>query len=118
MTEQQAMPEKTGPPDFMALCDEIRGEWLSRASCEADLATKLMEKLTTSHSIPETAAAYGEWMSRRMELLADDSRRVWADAQKVMGAGTRWISGGPFWPTSRPDVLDSADLWVMRAGPS
>jgi hypothetical protein len=55
-----------------------------------------MEKVTTARSFPETTAAYGEWMSRRMELFADDNRRLWADAQKIMWAGTRWIahSGG------------------------
>jgi hypothetical protein len=68
MTEQQETPEKTGPPSFMEVCDEIRGEWLSRANSEADLATKPMQKGATARSFPETAAAYGEWVSRRIEL--------------------------------------------------
>jgi len=75
-----------------------------------------MEKVTSARSFPETAAAYGEWMGRRMELFADDNRRLWADAQKVMGAGTRLISDCLLWPVSGPDILDSADLWCMRIG--
>ena len=115
MTEQRATPGKTGPPNFMKVCDEVRGEWLSRAKSEADLAAALMEKVTTARSFPETTAAYGEWMRRRMELFADDNRHLWADAQKIMWAGTRWISECPFWRASSTDVLDSTDLWLMRA---
>jgi len=116
MTDQKGTPEKTGPPSFMEVCDEIRDEWLSRAKYEADLATKLMEKVTSARSFSETAAAYGDWMSRRIELFADDNRRLLVDAQKVMGAGTRLISDCQFWLVSKADVLDSVDLWMMRAG--
>ena len=75
MTEQRATPGKTGPPNFMEVCDEVRGEWLSRAKSEADLAAALMEKVTTARSFPETTAAYGEWMRRWAELFAARSAR-------------------------------------------
>jgi hypothetical protein len=93
----------TSSPEFMKVWEEIRDEWLARIKSEADQATQLMEKLRTAGSVPAAMSVYQEWMSRRMERFAEDSRRFWTDAQKLMGAGGlmmpqvgSWMSGkGP-----------------------
>jgi hypothetical protein len=72
------------------------------------LASELATRLTTARSVPDTAIMCQEWMGRRMEMFAEnsrrfvadsqrfieDSRRFLADSQKFMEAGTRFLSGG------------------------
>jgi hypothetical protein len=94
MNEQHTIPEATGPPTFMQVCDEIREKWLCRVKSEAELANQLVTKVTAARSIPDTTAAYGEWMTRHMEMLGEDNRRLWADVQKLMEASTRYVSIG------------------------
>jgi hypothetical protein len=59
----------------MKAWEEIRDRWLVRLKSETDLTTRLMEKLRAANSFPEAMTAYQEWMNRRMELFAEDSRR-------------------------------------------
>jgi hypothetical protein len=53
-----------------------------------------MTKLTNTRSIPEIAAAYQEWASRRMRLTVDDSQRLFADSLKLMETSARLFSSG------------------------
>ena len=92
MTEQYVNPAKTGPPPYMQVCEEIRQEWLSRAKSEANLANQLIAKTTAARSIPDTMAAYREWVTRRMEMLGEDNRRICADVRKLMDASTRLVA--------------------------
>jgi Phasin protein len=88
-------------PDFIKMWEEIRDEWLARMKSETDLATELMERLRSSGSFPDAMSAYQEWMSRRMERFAEDSRRFWADAQKIMEASARMVSQPGSWIPGR-----------------
>jgi hypothetical protein len=91
-------------PEFMKVWEEIRDEWLARIKSETDLATQLMEKLRTAGSFPEAMTAYQEWMSRRMERFAEDSRRFWTDAQKMMAASTGMMPPGSWMSGKRPGI--------------
>jgi len=73
---------------------EMSRDWSARAKAEADLATAFAEKLSAAKSMPEVAAACQDWMSRRMELFTEDSRRLFADCQKFMSASAQMLSGG------------------------
>jgi hypothetical protein len=106
MTEQYANPGKTGPPNFMAVCDEIRAEWLSRVTSEAELATKLMEKITAARSMYDAMAAYQEWMSARMDRFEEDNRRLWGQTRKAMEA-TGLVSQPGSWTPGRSTGLSS-----------
>jgi hypothetical protein len=93
MIEQYGIRAGTGPPPtFMQVCDEIREERLARVKSEAEPAEQLMKKVTAARSIPDTTAAYGEWITRHMEMFGEDNTRLWADIQKLMGASTRLVS--------------------------
>jgi hypothetical protein len=91
----------TSSPEFMKVWDAIREEWVARIKSEADLATELMEKLRTAGSVPAAMTAYQEWMSRRMERFAEDSRRFWTDAQKLMETSARMVSQPGSWIPGR-----------------
>jgi Phasin protein len=80
--------------EFLDTMEEINRAWLTRAQSEVTLASELVGKLATSRSIPDAATAYQECMSRQMEMLAEDSRRMLADGEKLMRAGARLLSNG------------------------
>jgi hypothetical protein len=70
----------------------ISQHWAVRAKSEAALASELMTKLTNTHTVPEIAAVYQEWASRRMRMVVDDSQRLFADSLKLMETGARLFS--------------------------
>jgi hypothetical protein len=80
--------------EFLDTMEEINRAWLTRAQSEVTLASELVGKLATSRSIPDAATACQECMSRQMEMLAEDSRRMLADGEKLMRAGARLFSNG------------------------
>jgi hypothetical protein len=80
--------------EFINAIEEVNREWAARVKAEQDLATEFAGKLTAARSIPETAGISQEWMSRRMELFAEDSRRFVADIQKFTMATARVLSNG------------------------
>ena len=74
--------------------------WLDRLQSEATLASELAGKLAESHSASDTTAACQDWAKRRMELFAEDSKRLMTDSQKFMEKAGRllstgWLANGP-----------------------
>jgi hypothetical protein len=64
-------------------------EWMSCAQAERELSSELLTKLTAARSLPESARAYQEWLSRRMDMFADETRMLLADTQKLVDVGAR-----------------------------
>jgi Phasin protein len=82
--------------ELMKAIEEANSEWAVRVKAETELTTEFAGKLTAARSIPEMATICQEWISRRMEIFADDSRRFVADSQKFMATTARLLSsGGP-----------------------
>ena len=73
---------------------EANQKWLARMQSEATMASEFATKLAASRSFPETAAACQEWTNRRIELLAQDGQRLFADTKKIMEAGARMLGNG------------------------
>jgi hypothetical protein len=73
---------------------EMNDAWLARVQSEAELGSELTNKLLAARSLPDAAAAWQEWATRRMNLLAEDGRRIVADGQKVVEASARLWSNG------------------------
>ena len=80
--------------ELIAVIEEVNREWATRAQAEAKLATEFAGKLSAAKSIPETTAICQEWMTRRMELFAEDTRRFAAGIQKFTAAATRSLPMG------------------------
>ena len=70
---------------------EMNQQWLDRVQAEASLASDLAAKLTAARSIPDAIAAYRTWGSRRFEMMAEDTERLWDDTQKFVQAGARLL---------------------------
>jgi hypothetical protein len=73
---------------------EISRNWFDRMQSEAALAAELATKLTAVRSVPEVATAYQEWVTRHMEIAAEDAKRIFADAQKLAETGAQLLSKG------------------------
>jgi hypothetical protein len=69
-------------------------QWLDRAQSEANFASEFASKLTAARSIPEAVTACQEWTGRRLELLAEGGRILFADTQRFMETGARLLSNG------------------------
>jgi len=80
--------------ELIGVIEEVSREWADRAQDEAKLATEFAGKLSTARSIPDATAIWHEWLTRRMEIFAEDSRRIAADSQKLMTAAARALSNG------------------------
>ena len=77
--------------EFLEKLQEMNRQWFDRAQSEASSASEFTSKLTAARSIPEAMAAYQEWASRRFEMMAEDGKHLFADAQKFMEAATRLL---------------------------
>ena len=73
---------------------EISQYWTGRAKTEADLASELISKLTAARSVPETAKAYQEWASRRMQMVLEDGQHLFADSFKLTETTAQLFSDG------------------------
>jgi hypothetical protein len=82
---------------FLHAMEEMNRNWVMRAKSEADLASEFMTKLTAAHSIPEAAKVYQEWLTREMNMLAEDGRRLFTESQKLTETTTRLLTSG--WPS-------------------
>jgi hypothetical protein len=80
--------------ELLSTIEQANRDWMARMETERNLAADLTSKLTAARSAPEAAAAYQEWMGRRVQLLGEDSRKFVADCQKFMDATMRTFGNG------------------------
>jgi len=73
---------------------ETNRQWLERVQAEANLASELVSKLTAARSIPDAMSAYQEWGSRRLEMMAEDTKHLMDNTQKFMQTSARLIANG------------------------
>jgi hypothetical protein len=83
--------------DFL---EETNRHWIARANSEAEFASELMTKLTNARSIPDAAAVYQEWITQRMQRLAEDNQKILSDSQKFLTACTKLAAGGAVGPST------------------
>lgn len=62
--------------DFLKALEEFNHDWSERAAAEVQLVSELASKLSAARTPLDAASAYQEWMTKRMEMLADDGRRL------------------------------------------
>lgn len=69
---------------------DVNRVWAARIQQEAALTAELASKLTSSRSLSDTAAALQDWTSKHVDLTAEDTRRLFSDAQQMFSAGARF----------------------------
>jgi Phasin protein len=68
--------------------------WVARVQSEVDLWSRLATKLARTRSVPEAMLTYQECISQRMQMAADDGRRLSEDCQNVMQKITTSLTNG------------------------
>src|SRR6516165_9733267 len=74
--------------------EQLNRDQLARAKQETEIASAFAGKVTSARSIPDIMTAYQEWLSKRMTLFTEDSRKLFEDSQKVVNATVRLLSNG------------------------
>ena len=81
--------------ELLGTCEEINHAWLACAQSEMTLVSDFVGKLTTAPTIPDATAACQECMNRQMEMLGENSLRMFAESEKLMRAGARFLQWLP-----------------------
>jgi hypothetical protein len=80
--------------DVLDAFEQTSRAWLARVQSEVELWSQLAAKLSATHSVPEALSAYQESVTRRMQMAADDGKRMSSDCQEIMGKITKSLSHG------------------------
>ena len=80
--------------ELLEKIQESNKQWFERVQSEANLASNLASKLTSARSVPDAMTAWQEWSSQHLEMMTEDGKHLFADAQKVMETGARLFSNG------------------------
>ena len=94
--------------ELLERLQETNRHWLERAQSEAALASKYATKLTATRSVAEAMTTCEEWTSRQIEMIAEDSKLLVADTQKLMQTGARLLWNG--WRSARPEGLPDSSI--------
>ena len=68
--------------------------WLARVKSEVELWSELAEKLGKTQSLPEALGAYQQCVAQRVQMAAEDGRRLFEEYQTLMQKMTRPLSDG------------------------
>ena len=74
--------------------EEASRAWIARVKSEVELWSELAAKLSASSSIPEGMEAYRECVSHRMQMAAEDGKRLFDEGQKIIGTLTKSFGNG------------------------
>lgn len=70
--------------------EQANRNWLARVQSEAQFWSELASRLSTTRSIPEAIQSYQQSVSERMQMAAEDGRRLseeWAKTvQRITGS--------------------------------
>ena len=83
---------------MLNLQKEASRAWFDRVKSEVNLWSALARKLSATRYTPEALDTYQKFMAERMEMAAEDGRRLLHDCQKTTQKLTRSLSSG--WPTA------------------
>ena len=87
MTKEETRSDRSTNPagsEFFNTLQEMRRDWMARATAEVELSLKLSKKLTAADSVPDAVAAYQEWLNEEMGARAEDARLLMSNGQKFM----------------------------------
>ena len=80
--------------ELLEAYEQASRAWLDRVKSEMELWSGLASKLTATRSVPEAVQAYQESVAQRMQMAAEDGRRLFDECQKVSHKITSSLSNG------------------------
>ncbi len=83
--------------ELLETYEQASRAWVDRVRSEVELWSDLANKLSASRSLPDALGAYQDSVAQRLQMAADDGRRMATECQDIMGRITRTMTKG--WPT-------------------
>ncbi|HEY1362907.1 MAG TPA: phasin family protein [Xanthobacteraceae bacterium] len=83
--------------ELLEAYEQASRSWLARVKSEVDLWSELATTMAATRSAPEAIDAYQKCVAQRMQMAADDGRRLFEDSQRIIQKITRSFSNG--WPS-------------------
>jgi len=80
--------------ELLAAYEQASRAWVARVKSEVDLWSELASKLTATRSVPEAMQAYQASVAQRMQMAADDGRRLSEECQEIMQKFSQPFSKG------------------------
>jgi Phasin protein len=80
--------------EFSKFLQEANQNWFAHLKSETSAASQFAAELAAARSLPETAKAWEQWATRRMELFTAESKELFAEAEKFMATGARMFGNG------------------------
>jgi len=79
--------------------EQASRDWLARVQSEVALWSDLAAKLSATRTVPEALEACAKCASQRMQMAADDGRRLVTESQQItqkiaQSLGNGWTSAG------------------------
>jgi len=94
--------------ELLEACDQASRAWLDRLKSEMDLWTELATKLSSTRSLPDALGTYQQCVTQRMQMAAEDGRRMSDEYQRFLQKFTRLCPTGGR-PAEPERVLDLAE---------
>lgn len=95
ITKRQLDAAVAAQGEILEQVQSMSQAWFVRAQSELDLFSETATKFASARSLPEAAAVGQEWMSKRMALVIEDSRRSAANCQKLAQTSVRLFAPKP-----------------------
>jgi len=70
--------------ELLEVCEQASRAWLDRVKSEVDLWTELAAKLSSTRSLPDALGTYQECGTQRMQMAAEDGRRMADECQRFL----------------------------------
>ena len=97
--QEQAEAMLAMQKELLETCDQASRAWLDRVKSEVELWTELATKLSSTRSLPDALGTYQQCVTQRMQMAAEDGRRMSDEYQRFLQKFTRLLPNG--WPTGR-----------------
>ena len=75
-------------------CEHASRTWMDRVQSEISLWSDLATKLSSTKSVPEALEAYSKCVSQRMQMAADDGRKLAEEAQQLTQKFAKSLGNG------------------------
>jgi Phasin protein len=75
-------------------CEHASRAWIDRVQSEMSLWSDFASKLSSTKSIPEALETYTKCVSQRMQMAADDGRKLVEEAQQITQKLTQSLGNG------------------------
>jgi hypothetical protein len=85
---------------IMETCEQASRSWADRMQSEISLWSDLASKLSSTKSVPEAVETYTKCMSQRMQMAADDGRKLVEEAQQMTQKFVQSLGNGRLGRTS------------------